>query len=218
MKHLKSILFLVIGIAIGISFCKLFSGNSSHIVPSKAVAVNSVTTLEKKVLATEKLFFQKTDSLTMQERILSLQLSFTKSLLEKAKKKNLVLQTQVYGLIDKIALTKTDSSEVSEGCDSLAVKVVALIQNGNEKDSLYEVSAVTQQEQLKNKDSTIALHQHQYQSLKSSFDISQWQQKFLADQNSQYRKQYKRQKLKQKLLSLGVIVLSGLTTNYLLHH
>ena len=218
MKNLKSILFLVIGITIGFSFCYFFSGSGTPSIPSKPVADLSVKELENRVEKKEKLFQQKTDSLNVHEMILSLQLTATKSALEKVKKKNLVLQTQVFTLVDRIETAKADSLYGNTGCDSLQTKVVELIKSDNEKDSLYESTTVNLEEQIKNKDSLIAIHQQQYQSLKSSFDLGILQQKLLADQNSQYRKQVRRQKFKQKLLSFGMIVLSGITTSYLLNH
>lgn len=218
MKHLRSILFLVIGITIGFSVCKLFSGNSTVAISSKPVADVSVKALENRVEKNEKFFQQKKDSLNAHGMILSLQLNQAKSALEKAKKKNWVLQTQVLDMVDKIAAAKADSLSMITGCDSLQTRAIELINSGNEKDSLYESVTANLQQQVSNKDSVIATHRQQYQSLKSSFDLGMLQQKMLTDQNTQYRKQARRQKFKQKILSLGMIVLSGIATNYLLHH
>lgn len=218
MKQIKSILLLVIGITIGFSVCKFFSGNGNAVLPSKPVADLEVTHLEKNMAETQKDFEQRADSLNVHEMILSLELNVVKSDLAKAKRKNLILQTQVYDLVDKNASMRADTLARLIGCDSLQVKVVELIHADNEKDSLYESAATNMEQQLKNRDSTIALKQQQYQSLKTSFDMSLLQQKLLAVQNEQYRKHIKRQKIKQKILSLGALVLSGLTANYLLTH
>ncbi len=217
MKHLKSILFLIIGIAVGFSFCKLSGSDTGPLPPAKPVADVAVRTLEKKIQEKEKAFMQKTDSLNIQERMLSLQLKTTKSALAGARKKNLILQTQVYDLLDKTASQSAGSPLSSAPCDSLAVRVSQLIASDNEKDSLCENITLHLEEQLSNRDSVIRLHEQQHQFLQSAAESSLLQQQTLLTQNKQYRRQFKRQRFRQKILSLGVIILSGLTANMLLH-
>ena len=217
MNNIKSILILTVGIIIGISFTNLFKGCGKEANPITTVKNVKPSVIEKHVAEAEQKFQQKIDSLNATSNQLNMQLTSTKKTLTAAKNKNLILQTQVYDLIDK-PNTNTDTSNTDSNCDSLEIKVVELIHSNNEKDNLYEDINANMEAQVKNKDSTIQVKDVQYQTLKSSFTESIAQQQSLYDQNKSYQKQFKRQKVKSKLLTAALLILSGVAANYLIHH
>lgn len=210
-----AIIFLGIGTTIGICLSVLFQGCGHDVnnVTDKPAIKPAV--IQKQAQANEQHYQQKIDSLSASSLQLEKQLATTRVSLEKAKKKNTVLQTQIYDLLDKQPI---DTIERLADCDSLAIKVCDLMTANHQKDSLQEVETTTLEQEIKNKDSTIATQQDAYQSLKQSFDQSIQEQQTLYEQNTQYKKQIKRQKFKSKLASIGLIILSGITANYLIHH
>jgi hypothetical protein len=110
-----------------------------------------------------------------------------------------------------------DSNKASP-CDSLVTVVGDYIIENNEKDSLYDEQIKTMDSLSWNKDSVIQAHAESYNSLHRLFDQSLNQQVSLEKENLQLEKQVKRQRVKSKLLTIGLLFLSGTATNYLLHH
>ena len=217
MTNIKSIFILALGIIIGISFTNLFKGCGNATIPAGTVKNVKPSAIEKQVEKAEEKYQLQIDSLNATSAVLNKQLKVTTQTLTTVKKKNLVLQTQVYDLIDR-GQGNTDSIQIMNDCDSLKTKVVELIQSGNEKDSLYEDANANLDAQLKNKDSTIQVKDTEYQTLKTSFKESLSQQQILYDQNKGYQKQFKRQKVKSKLLSAALLIISGAAVNYLIYH
>ena len=217
MTNIKSIFILALGIIIGISFTNLFKGCGNETVRDVTIKNIKPSAIEKQAEKAEEKYQLQIDSLNATSIALNKQLKVTTQTLTTVKKKNLVLQTQVYDLIDRQGAS-TDPIQTMNDCDSLKTKVVELIQSGNEKDSLYEDANANLDAQLKNKDSTIQIAAIQYQTLKTSFKESLSQQQVLYDQNKSYQKQFKRQKVKSKLLSAALLIISGAAVNYLIHH
>jgi hypothetical protein len=217
MFNLKNSVFLIIGIIIGMSTSQLFNGCNDTPVTIPIVKVDKPTTLEKEVVQIEKAYQQKVEALDSHSQQLSQQLKRTTQTLAQVRKKNTQLQTQVYGLIDG-QQNEVDTAEQLQTCASLVATVTALIQSSNEQDSLYEAANSNLSTQLSTKDSTLQLKDNQYKELKLIVEKSIAQQEVLYHQNKQYQKQFIRQKIKSKVLSAAVLVLSGLTANYLLQH
>jgi len=186
-------------------------------VPGKSTLPLIAVKTQKKQADNNKAVFQKKiDALNRLGHTLSLQLTGTKAALEKAKKKNELLQVQVFSLANKRQDTATES--VSNECRTLKSKVVELILSGNKKDSLYDDVVINIEQQLKNKDTIIVIQEEKYQSLIASFQTSLVQQERLTDQNNQYRKQLKRQQRKQKLAAVGILIIAALTTHSLIRN
>jgi len=162
----------------------------------------------------ERIFLRKIDSLNNHQLKLTSELNNTKTELSKSKRKNLFLQRQVYNLID--IEYNADTVELLANCDTLQQMVVELIENSNFKDSLYEASISNYEDQLKNKDSTIQEQQSLYSSTKNFLNQSLHERQLLEIQNKQLQKQLKRQKLKSKLATAGLLILSGVVVSQLI--
>lgn len=217
MFNLKNTLLFIIGIIIGISSSNLFKGCTGTTIINPIIKVDKPATLEKEVVQIEKVYQQKVDSLDNHSQQLSKELKATAQTLAQVRKRNSILQTQVYGLIDG-QQNEIDTIKQLRDCDSLAMTINTLIQSSNEQDSLCEAANINLGTQLSNRDSTLQLKDNQYQELKMIVEKSIAQQEILYHQNKQYQKHFKRQKIKSKVLSAAVLVLSGLTVNYLLQH
>lgn len=215
--NIKILMTLILGIIIGISFTKLFTGNSKEENLTTTAKNIKPFVLQKTTVNEEFYFVQKIDSLNTNNKLLNKKLGGSRAALEVAKNKNLVLQTQLYDLIDNKNGSSCNLIQDSIG-NRFKDKVIDLINENNYKDSLYENIDSTVTAQVRNKDSTIVLINNKYDSLKIYFNASLLQQQLLYDQNNQFKKQFRRQKIKNKILSAGILILSGATANYLIRH
>lgn len=119
-------------------------------------------------------------------------------------------------LLRKVTDTPKEISNPSS-CDSLIQEVNGYIESNEMKDSLYEAHISTQDSIIIQKDSVIELSSKHNDDLKTSFNQSLDQQQVLLNENNLLKKKSKRQKLKQKIISVGLMILSGIGTNYLLN-
>jgi hypothetical protein len=224
MNNLKIIFALIVGVVFGIGFNSLFSGCNNTASKNFTISTLKPTILQKQVATIEKKFEQQIDSLKQHGIDLSKNLKTTNQRLEKAKEKNFMLQMQVYDLIDSRnvnevnRLDEVDKVDGVNDCDSLQSTVITLLENNKEKDSLYETVNANLFAQIQNKDSTILMQENKYINLRKSFDTGIVQQQILYDQNKSLVKQFKRQRIKRKFISVAAIVLSGITANYLIQH
>ena len=236
MNNLKIIFALIVGVVFGIGFKSLFSGCNNTTQKNFTISTLKPSVLQKQVVTIEKNYEQQIDSLKRHGIDLSKNLKNSNQYLDKAKEKNFILQMQVYDLIDSRKVNRVDKvdnieieSSVDEvdridklnafnDCDSLQSTVLNLLENNKEKDSLYETVNTNLTNQIRNKDSTILIQENKYIDLRKYFDTSIVQQQILYDQNKGLVKQFKRQRIKRKFISIAAIVLSGITANYLIQH
>jgi hypothetical protein len=217
---LKLILALITGIIIGITVTQLLRDDKcSNEILSPVKTVVATDKIGQQLSTAKKEFDKETAALKVNALQLRKEANNSKTQLEKIKKKNLVLQTQVYDLLDQKGLNNTaDTLQMLAVCDTLQSRVNELLETATIKDSLYENVTVNLEGQLANKDSTITVKDDAYQALKISLDQSLLQQKIVVDQNKNFQQLIKRQKTKSKLVSAGLLVLSGVAANYLIHH
>jgi hypothetical protein len=208
----------VLGVAYGLFVSFTYCTMRADASPSKP-ATKIATELKKEVAKSEVNYTKTGDSLKVQSVKLQSELTNTKTELSRAKQKNYSLQHTIYDLIDKQAANKKISGiETGNSCDSLIVTVEELMQSSSEKDSLYEQATINLEDQLKNKDSIIALKEKQHIEIKSAFAKSIESSTELSSQNKVLTKQVKRQKFKSKVLSAALFILTGAAANYVIHH
>lgn len=217
---LSTLLTLLLGITIGFGVTSFLKGCNSDDFMVIKPATDKSTELEKQIAVTESANQYKMDSLEQHNAVLETSLKEITATLTSTKKKNLVLQTQIYDLIDRRgeAKAKQETGTILSVCDSLEKKTKELIVTGEEKDSLCNTITDNLSVQLKNKDSTIAIEKESYQQLKLGFQLSVAAQDVLEKENKYYRKKLKGQKRRSRLVSAAILIVSGFTANYLLHH
>jgi hypothetical protein len=207
----------LLGVAFGLFVSFMWCTMLSDVPPTKPVA-KTTNELKKDVAKSELSYIKAVDSLKVQSVKLQSDLSDTKKELSRAKQRNYSLQLTVYDLIDKQSTKKGGGIENNTGCDSLIVTVEELMQSSSEKDSLYDKTTDNLEGQLKNKDSTITLKEKQYGDIKSAFTKSIESSNEVLAQNKLLTKQVRTQKFKSKVLSAGILILTGAATNYIIHH
>jgi hypothetical protein len=217
MKNLKTILTLIAGIIIGVCCTNIFSCNNVVLQPKITTQNTTVKAIETQVQQSTQHYQQSMDSLQIHNNTLIKQLTTTKQNLAIVKQKSIVLQTQLYDLIDA-KKTSNDTSLTNNNCVALENKVVALMQSNTVKDSVYDAVVTTLETQVQNKDSTLQVKDTFINKLQTAIDKSLTQQGFVSEQNKMYQLQFKRQKFRNKFLSVGVLVVCGLLANQLLQH
>ncbi len=103
-------------------------------------------------------------------------------------------------------------------CDSLAREVNEYLLDNAVKDSLYESQISTLDSMVAVKDSVIKFKTELHSEWVDVFTKALDQQEILQKENQQLQKQFKRQKRKSKLVTVGLMILSAVGTKYLLHH
>jgi hypothetical protein len=174
--------------------------------------------LETQVSKNELVYSKTFDSLKRQSVKLQIDLEDTKAALNTVKAKNYSLQVQVYDVLDRHFEKKQRNNSDGVNCDSLASTVEELMQTSNEKDSLYEEASINLEEQIKNRDSTIAGKDQHYQEIKEAFTQSNEGWKQVIYENKNLSKKFKKQKFKSKVLSTLLLILTGAVANYLIQN
>lgn len=206
---------LLVGILLGVYFCSLFSGCGKQSRNLPALTVVKPDVLKKQVAAVQASFQAKIDSLGTTATHLKTDLATTQTALDKAKRKNIALQTQVYDLLDRSATMTVDTVHRIQDCDSLQSKVKELVINDNVKDSLYEETTGNLQEQVSNKDSTILLQREAYQELKTSFTQSVQQQEVLQQENKSLQRSVRHAKRAGFFRTIGLALAAAFAAHYL---
>ncbi|WP_121355753.1 hypothetical protein [Flavisolibacter nicotianae] len=213
-----NLLCFAVGVFLGL-FLGLVYGTAALCNNPLPVSVPAPKELKKEVTQFETGYAKSFDTLKKESNKLHTELAATKFELQKTKRKSQVLQSQVYSLLDsRFDKQQADTISTKTSCDSLAATVSELLQSNAQKDTLYEGVTANLEQQVANKDTTISLKDAQYTGLKTAFEKSIQGQQLLVDQNKQLSKQYKRQKVKCKLLSAVLIALSGAAATYFIYH
>ena len=207
---IKPIIYIVLGVIIGIAITRLFtSGN-----PSTQITAITKPSMLKEQTSKKVIHFQKkVDSLGSLAKDLEKKLTANKAALAIDKNKTFVLQTQLVAAKQKEIVSNEEAGTIN--CPPEENLLAEFILANNHKDSLYETIDSTRERQLLNKDASLAIKDSMYQALKLSFDESLVEQQVLYTQNKLLRRQVSRQKLKGKLLSAAVLIVSASAVRYL---
>jgi len=205
---------LLLGIFLGLEYCVAVFDNAQLPAP-----VSSPEELRKEVSQFETAGQVSFESLKKQSKSLESHLSRTKSQLHREKERTRHLQRDVSRLLKEAdSKPPADSNLGHAPPDFLPAQVSEFMGANTKKDSLYERVITTLDDQIFNKDSMIYLQKAAYSELKMSFEKSLVGQTLLAEQNRSLQKECKRQKVKSKVLSTALFVLSGAAATYLLRH
>lgn len=212
---MNRIIFLVLGLIIGIGGTMMF-GNRKAAQPVIVTGMQTPADMKNTSVLVEAKFQERLNSLSQTNDNLSRKVSSSKSELQKAKQDNKVLLELVDTLLAHSAQT-TDTAARLAQCDSLGATVQELIVTTNLKDSLYEDMTSALQAQVSNKDSVISTQQERYNVLRLSFDQSLAQQDLLTAQHLGLEHKLKGFKIKNRLLSAGVFIISGIAAYQFIH-
>jgi hypothetical protein len=218
------IITLILGILIGLLCYFLFDFSANDLLASKSV--DNPASIKKEIAEKEALHQEKITELENKNAALQKDLNTIKeqlvSIKSQTKKREITIKKilEPKGMFAKDLLAKVahpvpvDSS--LSRCDSLANEVSEYIEENEEKDSLYET-------QISKLDSTITIKDSMIQlKSKMHIDLSNTVSKLLNDHeallraNKALQKEFKRQKRKSKVVTVGLMILSATAANYLL--
>jgi hypothetical protein len=205
-------IIFTLGILLGLFFSFMYRTLLIDL-PQPTISQKSVVELKKEVATSDASFVKGFDSLKRQSSMLGIELSTTKKSLQTVKSQNAQLRSEVSFLIRKQRGQKQEQLKFETSCDSLITTVEYFMQSNSEKDSLYEAMTANLTAQVANKDSTITLKEAQYLNLKSTLEKSLSNQQSLVDENKLLGKQVRKQKVKGKLLSAALFIISGAAIN-----
>ncbi len=214
MKKLSFIL-LAIGLIAGIAVAKLLI--PSHIQTAPAALVKHIPVVKqvKEVTENQASFQHKIDAANTKELLITGQLNNTKAILQKIKAKNQTLRLQIQKSIIRHPGADSSTAADTTVCTIMQRQIGELLAVQMVKDSVQDTITKTMEQQLNNKQKIIELQQQQYFSLKVSFDNAMAQQKLLEVQDNRYKKKFRHQKLKQKIIAVGVIIITTLAFRYI---
>lgn len=207
----RTIFFSFLSMIAGIAICMLFTCNDN----TKDVKVIQPAGLEKKAGQAEQNFQKASDSLTRRMKLLQAELLSTNLLLDKSKKKNALITSQVLKLSGNDSV-KDGTPRFFKDCDSLRNNLNVWVESSTEKDSLYEAVINNQRSQLVLKDSTADLQNQRYNNLNDLFRQSLIQYELLGGQNKKMKQSLRRQQFKTKLFSGFIVIAAGIATHYLI--
>lgn len=215
MKRVKETALVICGIVIGITLTSLFRSTIKNGDTTATATPSIVKKLEEKTAAQEKQVQARIDAMNHKNILLQAEVEKLKDQLTENRIKSRKLQV-ITNTLAKKKTAVNDTALLLADCDTLKEKVVMLNRYIEVEEGLCDSIMVNQQQQLLQKDSVIALDREQYVNLRNSFAESIMEQKLLLDQNTFFKKQIRKQKIKSKIISGLSLVAAGITTRLLL--
>jgi hypothetical protein len=216
-----SLTILLLGFICGVCMSVLFIGcGGCNRSPVKTTTTKALKQQEMQVDSTCKKAKLGLDSV---KTILQHKIVATKSNLSLAKtsvtKRKQVIQKLIEPkgfsateLRKKISPVIPDSTLTN--CDSLTKEISFFIQESEIKDSLYEKQIGTLDNLVLTQDAIIKNDSVAYHNLQRLFHQAIVHGEVLEKDNRQLEQKMKRQKVKSKIVSLGLMLISGFATNY----
>jgi hypothetical protein len=214
------VIYVILSLLAGIYGTIFFTHNAEFSpgqIAIRTAARDNAEAIKEQAAAAEALYKGKLDTLAKTNTALGRKVANTQSALTLAKAGN----RELIGLVDTLtahAAAATDTLVKLADCDTLQTAVQELIAEGGRKDSIYDTLVGALQVQLTNRDATITTHQLEYASLQVSFEETLSQQALLSARLARYQQQVNQSRIKNKFLSAGVLVLTGVAAYGLLHH
>ena len=218
------VITLILGILIGLLSWFLFDLSASELLTTSSP--DNTETIKKEIAAKEALHQEKIIELENRNNELQEDLNTVKEQLASIKSQTKKRETTIKKILEpkgmsakdllaKVShLVPLDSS--SSRCDSLANEVSEYIEENAEKDSLYETHISKLDSTISIKDSIIQLKNKMHIDLSNTLSKLLNDHETLLRENKALRKEFKRQKRKGKLVTVGLMILSATAANYLL--
>ena len=207
----KPTIYIVLGIVIGIAFAKLFTATTPCL---ETTAITKPSLLKEETSKKAIHFQKKVDSLNLVAKDIDNKLTNKKTALAISKNKTPVLQTQLLAANERVIGSDGETEVLN--CSPEENLLAEFIQANDNKDSLYETIDSTRIVQLQNKDASLEVKYNMYHALEQSFNYNLSQQELLFTQNKLLRKQITRQKLKGKIVSAVILIVSASAAHFLI--
>jgi hypothetical protein len=222
-----SLYILVSGFILGF-FIALFFLPVKACPDSKKHASATTKQLNKQASVIEKEYQAWIASLQDQNAKLQSGLCYTQSLLDQAKQTAKQKENRIKINLDTKKVQKKalalDSYTIPlfdcppDNCDSLKNEITEYINENHRKDSLYETQISQLDSVVWIKDSIIHVNEGLHNSFREVFDKTIAGHKALQEENRLLRKKEKRRKRKSRLITAGLLIVSGSVINQFIRH
>ena len=218
------VITLILGILIGLLSWFLFDLSASDLVTTSSV--DNSEAIKKEIAAKEALHQEKITELEKKNAALQKDLNTVKEQLASIKSQTKKRETTIKNILEPKGMAAKDllekvghsipvDSSLSP-CDSLASEVSEYLEENLVKDSLYETHISKLDSTIAIKDSVIQLKNKLHIDLSNTVSSLLNDHEVLLRQNKALQKQFKRQKRKSKIVTVGLMILSATAANYLL--
>lgn len=202
---------VLILIAVVIATCNFMDSPPAPL----AVSPNTAAIFQSEMKKIEARYQASIRNLQEENTKLIAQVEADKLELKKVRQKASVTSTKVKQLSEKTKAEQDTSAKIIY-CDSLREEVAILMDESSHKDELCDQTIKDLTELAETKDSIITAGDTRCEELQNLLDHSLNEQTFLSDQVKDLNKQLKKKSRRQKWLSAGVLILSGITSALLL--
>lgn len=207
----KNVVLIIAGFIAGMWLSGNFSVRPKAIVESKTNSGFLAPIEAQAAQLAQEMYAGEVQSLRSRNESLARQVNADKSALEQQRVNDRMLEEIVDTLIAH-TMTSTDTIVKLRDCDSLTVAAVQIMDSGHKKDSLCDNAIGTLERQVANKDSTISMQQRAYSTLRLSFENCIIHQDLAEGQFKLLERRNKGLAVKNKVLSAGVLLLTGVIT------
>lgn len=208
------IVFFVLGVIMTISTSQIFKSCRQ---PHGQLAVVPPLVEQAEQQKVLKDYDQQITKLTTQNAALKQEVADSKTALSRTKRRAALLESQLEEQVSTASIL-TDTTDRLSNCDIIVQTAIALSASAAERDSLYTELTGALEQQIINRDSTFSIQQEQHNYLLSNYDRSISQQQLLLSENLQLHQDVKQRRVKNRILSAGLLLLSGTITYMVLHH
>jgi hypothetical protein len=219
-----TLVLLFLGFFCGVCMSVLFMGcggcNRGKLQPS------TFHEIKKKQNSADSTFQKEKERLDTIKQQLKSDAKATKTALQKAKQTTGLRQQQIKRLTEpkgypaQLLLekrTRPEPDTVFDHCDSLVQEVAHFIEENQTKDSLYENQIGTLDSLVFTQDAIIQNNSAAYNNLQRLFNQAVDFGETVEKENLRLHQKLRRQKTKSKIVSIGLMILTGAATNYLIH-
>jgi hypothetical protein len=221
-----TLILLFLGFLCGVTWSALLSGCGGS--AGSAPPDRAIIEITAKAADNEKTYRSEKAKLDSMNGKLQTELKTTRSLLAQAKQKAfksktiLVKRIEPAGFPAGVLLKKSNQQStvdtLSNRCDSLLVELTHYQQDNEIKDSLYEKQISILDSVVVTQDAIIKNDSVAYRDIKGLFDQAIERSTILQNENWQLKHTIRRQKIRGRWATVGLVLLSGAAAHFIANH
>lgn len=219
-----TMILLILGFISGVCMSILFVGCGG--CNSSLPRVTTAKEIKKAAFDSNAAYQQRRVQLDTVKSRLQVHVAKTNLTLQQEKNQAAIRKEKVKKLIEpkgyaaRLLIQKRDAPQpdtLFTKCDSLQKEVSLFIEENDRKDSLYETQIATMDSLVLVQGRIIENDSVAYRNLQVLFHSAVDHGEVMEMENKSLQKKMKRQKFKSKIVSIGLMLLSGAAANYFIH-
>lgn len=211
----KTLLIAILCLFTGLGLNSLFKGCNRNAV-SLPANILPATALKQKADTIESRHQEQISLLNRRNEELQHSLSQTSMSLRQSKAKLSAAEQSIRQLLTENVTN--DSAYALTTCDTLREYVKGYLDENIRKDSLYDSKISLLESTVTLKDSALEISANTQQQIRILLNQTLLQHSWLETENFTLKKQVRKTRRKQKLLTFGLVLISGVAAGYLATH